>query len=95
MRKCYFCGAQIDEQLKIMRSSVCPDCGKELKICYNCRFHKQSARWDCVETVDEPVSEKDKANFCAYFVYGEHGSEGQSADQSQKAKADFRSLFGD
>ena len=36
-------------------SSTCPSCGKDLKICLNCRFYSPGAHWDCSETIDELV----------------------------------------
>lgn len=69
MRACTFCGHVLDEHLEVFRSTACPGCGKELKVCLNCRFHRPGAHWDCLETIQEPVAEKGRANFCEYFQF--------------------------
>jgi hypothetical protein len=59
--------SSLDEQMPIYRTTNCPSCGKDLKICLNCRFYEKGAHWDCRETISEPVRDKEKANFCDYF----------------------------
>jgi hypothetical protein len=95
MRICHFCGDQLDEKMEVYRSSVCVSCGKDLKICYNCRFYSKGAHNDCLETSAEPVRDKDRANFCDYFQFKDSASAG-GTDPSRKdhAKKDFLKLFG-
>jgi hypothetical protein len=66
---CTFCGTAIDNPREVFRSSSCPGCGKDLKICLNCRFYSPGVHWDCSETIDEPVADKDRANFCTFFAF--------------------------
>ena len=94
MWTCHFCGASVDEQFKIMRSSICSTCGKDLKICRNCRFYKSEVRWSCTETIDEPVSDKERANFCAYFQYRSTRTT-DCIDVSERAREDLKRLFQD
>ncbi len=65
---CYYCGEPAGE-LKITRSSLCPACKKELKVCLNCKFYEEGAHWDCLENIPEQIVDKERANFCEYFVY--------------------------
>ena len=95
MRRCYACGTRIDGSLKVFRSSLCPGCGKELKVCLNCRFYSPGSHWDCRETIDEPVTNKEKANFCAYFEYKQDNTEQQAKKPGQDAKNAFLNLFKD
>lgn len=95
MLMCYFCGTEYEEP--IYRNTLCPECGKDLKICLNCRFYEPGAQWDCRETITEPVREKDRANFCDYFVYTAGGSS-RGSDPLKKQKESrkrFNSLFQD
>lgn len=92
---CYFCGATIDTSAKIFRSSTCPSCGKDLKICLNCRFYDAGAHWQCRETIPEPVREKDRANFCDCFQLSTADSKGANGGKNEKAREQFKSLFGD
>ncbi|NOY08689.1 MAG: hypothetical protein GXP33_07585 [Spirochaetes bacterium] len=71
MKVCHFCGSVIDDGIRVYRSSVCPSCSGDLKICCNCRFYSKGSHWDCLESITEPVPEKDRANFCEFFQYRE------------------------
>jgi hypothetical protein len=90
---CYFCGTEYTE--RIYRNTVCPECGKDLKICLNCKFYEPGAHWDCRETVPEPVREKDRANFCDYFVYTLRRGGGSSVKKQEESRKRFDSLFTD
>jgi hypothetical protein len=79
--------------MPIFRSTVCPSCGKDLKICRNCRFYSVGAHWDCLETIPEPVADKDRSNFCDYFQFRAEGG-AVSPTEQKKAKEDFKNLFG-
>ena len=46
---------------------ICETCAKDLHACLNCRFYKPGARWDCAETVEEPIPDKESRNFCDYY----------------------------
>ena len=94
MRACGLCGHVLDHNTEVHRSSLCPSCGRELKICLNCRFYKQGAHWDCLETIPEPVAEKDRANFCDYFRFRESADKGKpTAGKAERARDGFRQLF--
>lgn len=92
---CYFCGSEYSE--KVYKTTECPACGKDLKICLNCKFYEPGAHWDCRESIREPVRDKDRANFCDYFVYMYRGEGSGVRDESRRSQArkDFNSLFGD
>jgi hypothetical protein len=96
MRICHFCGTKLDEQVEVFRASTCASCGRDLKICYNCRFYSRGSHNDCLETSAEPVRNKDRANFCDYFVFKDsRGAEKGSAPPGDRGKEDFLKLFGD
>jgi hypothetical protein len=92
---CYFCGNEFLE--KVYKNTECPVCGKDLKICLNCKFYEPGAHWDCRETISEGVKEKDRANFCDYFVYQFRGKGAPPKEEERRSKArnDFNSLFND
>lgn len=96
---CHFCGALIENPREVYRSSSCPSCKRDLKICLNCRFYSPGAHWDCAETIDEPVNEKDRANFCTFFSFRDSPWKSPAADQAakakEKAKRKLDQLFGD
>jgi len=64
---CWNCGKSTDIEGRIMRSDACPHCLADLRCCRGCRFFDPTARWQCRETIDAPIPNKDKSNFCDYF----------------------------
>jgi hypothetical protein len=97
MRACFFCGQGVAEGERIYRSSSCAACGKDLKICRNCRFYSAGAHWDCLESIQDPVNDKERANFCEFFQFRETRGPGSSpsAEGKKKARDELRKLFGE
>ena len=98
MHACHFCGTAIADPREVFRSSTCTGCGKDLKICLNCRFYSPGAHWDCAESVDEPVHDKERGNFCSFFVLRGStpgGKPPSTTDAREKAKRKIDKLFGD
>jgi hypothetical protein len=55
-------------------------------------FYDPGAHYDCHETVDEPVRDKERANFCGSFLYKQtDGKTGPEPDG--KSRAGFDALF--
>ena len=92
MAQCYNCGTKVEDPRAIFRSSECPQCGKDMHVCLNCRFYDPAAHWQCRETISEEVREKDRANFCDYFVFRDGKTGTPKSDGARRA---FDSLFGD
>jgi len=91
---CYYCGKSPDTD-RIYRDSTCPFCGRDLKCCLNCVFYSKGSYRDCRESVPEEVRDKEKANFCEYFRYGDRTASGSdNLKKAQDAKNDFLKLFG-
>ena len=63
-----------------------------MHVCRNCRFYSPGAHYDCRETVEELVADKEKANFCAAFSLRTDFASGD--DKAAKAREAFNSLFG-
>ncbi|MFH0777685.1 MAG: hypothetical protein V2A71_03540 [Candidatus Eisenbacteria bacterium] len=98
MPSCHFCRAQL-EQRKPVRTDSCPSCGRDVKVCLNCRFYDEGAHHKCRESQAEWVREKDKGNFCEYFQFrsaagtGMGSPSGSGADRKQAAKKKLDDLF--
>jgi len=92
---CPFCNAGLSSVTEVFRSSKCPSCGNDLKICRNCKFYDPSSHWECRETITERVADKDSANFCDFFRFDP--TRGTERDLSKKDAAQdaFKSLFKD
>lgn len=101
MPTCANCGSPYEPP--IYRGTQCGDCGRELKTCRNCRHFAPGAPNDCREPSAEPVTEKDRANFCGWFSPAEDAGssrcagagDSDAADSADAARAAFNSLFGD
>jgi hypothetical protein len=99
MKECFFCGHSLSEGERVYRSSSCTRCGKDLKICRNCRFYSPGAHWDCLESIQDPVHDKERANFCEFFQFREGSSQdrrpGSAPDAKKKAQDALDKLFGE
>ncbi len=91
MNKCYFCGHESDG--KVYRTSLCSNCGKELKICLNCLHYDTTAADQCREPQAERVVEKDRANFCDFFSPSGAGSDNSALKKKEEAKKKLEDLF--
>ena len=66
---CWKCGASLAQlSLPLLRLDACKQCGAELHVCKMCRFYDIAVAKHCRETVAEEVRDKQRANFCDYFV---------------------------
>lgn len=69
LMKCFFCGTEYSGD-KIHFRDNCPSCGRDLHICHSCFFFDPHAHQQCLESVNDPVRDKERANFCEYFRPG-------------------------
>ncbi|MDR1785090.1 MAG: hypothetical protein LBR23_01305 [Spirochaetaceae bacterium] len=94
---CWKCGTAGDFPPPVSRSEVCPRCGADIRSCRNCTFFLPGAHYDCKETVDEPVADKERANFCGFFSYdplaGKGAAQAGLLGKAEKAASDFNALF--
>ena len=67
--RCWKCDAPLsDLPLPVGRAEYCRACRAELHVCRMCRFYDTTKSGQCAEPVAEPVQNKERANFCGYFV---------------------------
>ena len=95
---CWYCGSPVTDKEPFGRSLKCQSCGKDIRVCKNCRFFLPGSRGDCSETSAEPAADKERANFCDWFSLDKKfraQSAGQSEEQNKAAgaRAEFDSLF--
>ena len=82
----------------IYRNSECPVCNTDLHSCLNCKFYDESSHYECKETIDELVKDKERRNFCDYFVEKQYDSNSDNSSKSvedakKSARDAFNSLF--
>ena len=93
---CWKCNKELKSN-EVFRTTECPECHAQLHSCKGCKFYAPGNHFDCKETVDDPISDKERANFCDYFSPIMTGSN-KGADakaKSDAAAAAFNALFGD
>jgi hypothetical protein len=89
MRTCHACKKELSVA-KIGRRDVCEACGADLHCCWNCGLYDRSVSRQCREPVAEPVGEKDKCNFCDYFIFAEKPvSDARGAEDARRALNDL------
>ena len=88
---CAFCGNKITINGKVMKNDECPNCSRDLRCCKQCKFYDLHAYNDCKEVMAERVVDKERANFCEYFVL--RGSSLGKVNKGQDAKKALEALF--
>jgi len=92
---CWKCGKQIIIQEPIPRDAECPFCHADIHSCKNCVFYEPGSHYDCHETVDELVVDKEHANFCDAFSLNKVSSKnGAVQNKAAEAKKSLEKLFG-
>ncbi|MCM0605222.1 MAG: hypothetical protein KA715_03970 [Xanthomonadaceae bacterium] len=87
---CYSCGKTLTE-LDYRRGDTCPGCRRDTRACKNCQHYSPGLNNDCKEPSADRVVEKEKSNFCDYFLAGAPTALGKSpTDLKSAADALFK-----
>lgn len=90
---CQKCQKEFSTEDKISFRASCPHCGADWHTCIHCDFFDSSVYNECRETSAERVVDKEKANYCDYFVIRKSGSSLSQSNPSQEAKKKLDELF--
>jgi ribosome-binding protein aMBF1 (putative translation factor) len=83
---CFSCGKEIPLLGNLGRRDECPFCHADMHVCKNCQHYDPKVYNECKEPQADRVQERDRANFCDYFLIGTGaGGTGNSADQLKAA----------
>lgn len=84
---CYKCQTpfEFEPTGKVARSCECSSCKANLRCCKMCKFFEPSAYNECREPVAERILDKQKANFCEYFMVRLGGSLTEEKDKQLEA----------
>lgn len=92
---CWKCGKEILLEEPISRGSECSICHSDLHCCKNCIYYSLGSHYDCHETIDEIIVDKEKSNFCDSFkVKRNFLTDENERIKKEKAKKALDSLFG-
>ena len=92
MKFCHSCKKELALGRQIGRRDECPFCSADLHCCLNCTYYERSAPKQCREPQAGLVREKDKANFCDYFVFTQP-VDPAAAGEPDKARKALDDLF--
>ncbi len=93
MNICSKCKNELNLTGTVGRKETCPHCGADLRVCFNCRFYDPGAYNQCHEPQAERVVDKDRSNFCEYFVFRDTAAARATNGRSSDAKSKLESLF--
>jgi hypothetical protein len=94
--RCYRCGESLAAlSLPLSRQDECPACGYYLHVCTMCTHFDRSVPRQCREDGAEDVTEKDRLNFCDWFIPSESAFDAKHKDEADQAKAALDALFDD
>jgi len=90
---CWKCGADVrDEPMPLGRETRCRVCQSDLHVCRQCGFYDTTKGKSCAEPVADEVRDKERANFCGYFVIDANAH--TAGDAAAAARQQLESLFG-
>lgn len=85
--KCFSCGSELTFSSTPGRREECSKCRADVHVCKNCKNYDRNAYNECREPQADVVLEKERSNFCDYFIPGS-GSGGVDKQKDLRAAAD-------
>jgi hypothetical protein len=64
---CWNCGRPTGIIGSVTRSDSCDHCMADLRCCHGCRHYDPTRRFQCRESIEMRVANKEKNNFCDFF----------------------------
>ena len=92
MKVCYSCEKDLDIGDRVGRHEICPYCHRDLRCCLNCELYDPGASNHCREPQSEVIRDRDRSNFCDFFVFGDREANERN-DKAGKAKEEWELLF--
>lgn len=93
MKYCHKCHTIWERSGQPGIRETCIKCSEDLHICLNCRFYDEHKSNQCqIDNID-PVTYKEKANFCDEFQFADRPLPGKYTDNANKAREQWKKLF--
>ncbi len=96
---CWNCGKTTGVEGRPTRMDSCPHCLADLRCCRGCRHFDPYSHFQCRETIDAPIRDKEKNNFCDFFAARDAikrpGGIRDAGDSKDARKKKFDDLFED
>lgn len=91
---CFRCGEPLsDLTLPLSRRDQCPACSADLHVCKMCKHYDRSVPRQCREDGADDVTEKERPNFCDWFVPSGDAFDPQRKQQADAAQSALDALF--
>ena len=91
---CYRCGTSLTHlSLPLSRQDECPGCRNYLHVCKMCVHFDAAVPRQCREDDAEEVIEKERLNFCDWFVASDAAFDAGRKSEADRAKATLDALF--
>jgi hypothetical protein len=93
MKTCCFCGCELKVDHIVSRQEICPRCHRDVRCCLNCALYDAAAPNQCREPQSEAIRERDRSNFCDFFVCND--TEGGTGDENtlKRVQDEWENLF--
>jgi len=96
---CWNCGRPTGIEGRVFRSDSCPHCMADLRCCRGCRHWQPGRRFQCKESIETNIVQKEKNNFCDFFqmrdVIKRPGGIRTQTDRKKDYRKGFDDLFKD
>lgn len=89
---CHQCQRELKIEGHIARTDECPHCGADIHCCLNCANYDPHAHNKCREPQAEWVTDREKANFCDFFIPNTLSS-GTVKNPASDPRSAFDNLF--
>ena len=84
---CHSCHKELtlEPAIKVAKSEECPYCYASVRCCKMCNFYDLKSYNECREPSADRIVEKEKANFCDFFVLAAQGSKKEDQNSTLDA----------
>jgi hypothetical protein len=89
---CHACRAELKIEGYVSRSDECPQCGADIHCCLNCTNYDPHAHNKCREPQAEWVTDREKGNFCDFFIPNKLNP-GAATSPASDPRSAFDNLF--
>lgn len=93
---CFRCGESLAAlTLPLSRRDMCPNCSVHLHVCRQCEHYDAHVVGQCREEEAEEVLEKERVNFCEWFIPSNRAFDTEARNAQLASAAAAEALFGD
>lgn len=93
---CYRCGGSLAAlSLPFSRQDECPECSNYLHVCKMCTHYDPKVVRQCREDGAEDVTDKDRLNFCDWYVPTDSAFDQKRKAEEDQARSALDALFDD